>query len=182
MLSIAAPLPQGVTSTCELIDVFLADAVAAGDASVRIAAHLPNGIELLSVNEVGINAPSVQSQVRWAEYEVRAEGIDSAAVRQAICAMLDARSLPSEYRREKKVRKFDIRPLIIDLQLLADSQDCVVVVMRLRAEPERTVRADQGASALKLPDDRTIQRTRLVLEEVPSVLSAYRRSGERDED
>jgi len=181
MLSIAAPLPQGVTSTCELIDVFLADAVAAGEASARIVPHLPTGIELLSVCEVGINAPSVQSQVRWAEYEVRAQDIDSAAVRQAICAMLDAGNLPSEYRREKKIREYDMRPLIIDLQLLSDSEGAVIA-MRLRAEPERTARADEVAAALKLPDDRRIQRTRLVLEEVPSVLFAYRRTGERDEN
>lgn len=181
MLSIAAPLPQGVTSTCELIDIFLADAVAARDASARIAPHLPTGIELLSVDEVGIHAPSVQSQVRYAEYELRAEGIDSAAVRKAICAMLEARNMPSEYRREKKIREYDMRALIIDLKLLADSEGCAVVVMRLRAEPERTARADLVASALNLPDDRQIQRTQLVLEEVPSVLSAYRRIGERDE-
>jgi len=54
-------------------------------------------------------------------------------------------------------------------------------VMRLRAEPERTARADQVAAAIGLPSTAEIRRTRLSLEEVPPVLSAYRRAGQREE-
>jgi len=180
-ISIAAPLPRGVTSNCELLDVFFAETISIEEALRRIAPHLSTGIEASSAEEIGPNAPSLQSQVRWAEYEVMANGIDAPAVRRTICATLEARSLPSEYRREKKVREYDLRPLLIDLHLLTDTEGCAVV-MRLRAEPERTARADQVAAALDLPEDRRTHRTRLVLEEVPAVLSAYRRFSERDEE
>lgn len=181
LISIAAPLPQGVTSTCEIIDVFLADAVSSADVAALVAPHLPTGVVIRSVEEVGVSAPSVQSQVCWAEYEVAVEGIDLEALQRAVRGMLEARSLPSEYRREKKVREYDLRPLILDLQVRDGSGHRASVVMRLRAEPERNARADQVAAALGLADGWRIVRTKLVLEEVPPALAAYRRAGERDE-
>jgi hypothetical protein len=95
--------------------------------------------------------------------------------------MLGATTLPSEYRREKKVREYDLRPLILDLRLTSGVKACSLIVMRLRAEPERSARADQVAAALGLPPGVEIRRTHLSLEEVPPVLSAYRRAGQREE-
>jgi radical SAM-linked protein len=180
-LSIAAPLPRGITSSCELIDIVFADAGPAEHALARLASHLPPGIELVSVEEVGSRSPSLQSQLRWAEYEARVDGIDVMALRRAISSMLDATTLPSEYRREKKVREYDLRPLILDLRLTDGASGCAVLVMRLRADPERTARVDQVAAALGLPPTADIRRTHLSLEEVSPVLSAYRRASQREE-
>ena len=179
-IAIAAPLPRGITSGCELIDVLLAAEGPSEQALARLAPHLPPGIGLLSVEEVGPNSPSLQSQVRWAEYEARVDGVDPAALRRAISSMLDATTLPSEYRREKKVREYDLRPLILDLRLTSRANGCTVVVKRLRAEPEHTARADQVAAALGLTSAE-IRRTHLSLEEVPPVLSAYRRASQPED-
>ena len=116
--------------------------------------------------------PSTRSEFR---------AIDHQLVRESICRVLEATALPAEYQREKKVRTYDLRPLIIALELAAAAEGEVVIIMRLRAEPERTARADQVASALGLPDERRIHRTRLVLEEVPPALLAYRRLNGSDE-
>ncbi len=180
-IALAAPLPRGVTSSCELIDISFADRRAADRAFPRLAPHLPPGIELLFIEEVGPNSPSLQSQVRWAEYEARVEIVDPGPLCRAISSMLDAATLPSEYRREKKVREYDLRPLILDLRLTHETNGGGVVFMRLRAEPERTARADQVAAALGLPATAEIRRTRLALEEVAPVLSAYRRADQREE-
>lgn len=181
-LSIAAPLPQGVTSDCELLDVVLALRVSPQDALVRIRPELPDGIDASSVDEVGVNAPSLQSQVRWAEYEVTIGTIDVAVVRGSICQILDARSLSAEYKREKKVRTYDLRALIMALELTPGNDVEATIRMRLRAEPDRTARADQVIAALRLPAPRRIHRTGLVLEEVPAVLLASRRVNPTSED
>ena len=181
-LSIAAPLPQGVTSDCELVDVVLALRVSPQDALLRIGPDLPDGIDASSVDEVGVNAPSLQSQVRWAEYDVRFAGVGLEVVRGSICRVLDARSLPAEYKREMKVRTYDLRPLIMALELTPGNEGEAAIKMRLRAEPDRTARADQVAAELRLPDPRRIHRTRLVLEEVPAVLLASRRVNPTSED
>jgi radical SAM-linked protein len=175
LISIAAPLPQGVTSDCELLDLVLSERIQPPDVLAQIEPQLPPGIRPSAVEEVGVSAPSLQSQVRWAEYEVRVRGLDHELVQQSLCRVLEATTMPAEYQREKKVRTYDLRPLIIALDLSAVAEGEAVISMRLRAEPERTARADQVASALGLPDERRIHRTRLVLEEVPPAVLAYRR-------
>ncbi|HEV8573096.1 MAG TPA: TIGR03936 family radical SAM-associated protein [Dehalococcoidia bacterium] len=179
-LAIGAPLPQGVTSDCELMDAVMESYIPVSDILTRISPYLPAGIHALSIEEVGINLPSLQSQVRWAEYEVRLDAGVGDHLREAICRTLEATTLPSEYRRERKVREYDMRPLILGLRVCAD--DDRVIVMRLRAEPERTARADLVAAALGLPEDAPIHRTRLVLEEVPSIVLAQRRQPGLPED
>ena len=181
-ISIAAPLPQGVTSDCELLDVVLALRVSTQDALVRIRPELPDGIDASSVDEVGVNAPSLQSQVRWAEYDVTVGTIDLAIVRGSIYRVLDAKSLPTEHRREKKVRVYDLRPLIMALELTPGNDVEAAIRMRLRAEPDRTARADQVIAELGLPDPHRIHRTRLVLEEVSATLLASRRLNATGED
>jgi radical SAM-linked protein len=179
-ISIAAPLPQGVTSTCELLDLYLTDHLSPTDTLRRLSDHLPCGIKPLAGHEVGLNAPSLQSQIRVAEYVVNVSGADTGAIRKAIAAALSARTLPTEYKRETRVKEYDLRPLILDLRL-TDGGGGPTVVMRLRAEPERSARADQVAALLGLPDDALIERTALETEQVPAVLLSYRRSGETGE-
>jgi radical SAM-linked protein len=181
MLSLAAPLPRGVSSSCELIDVLLDTPPSAGQLLRQLASHLPAGIEVKSAEEVGAHSPSLQSQVCWAEYEARVDGVDPATLRRTISSVLAAAMLPSEYRREKKVREYDLRPLILDLGLVSGSAGCALITMRLRAEPERTARADQVAAVIGLPPSAQIRRTHLALQEVPPVLSAYRRASEPPE-
>jgi len=179
-ISIAAPLPQGVTSTGELLDLYLTNNLSPGDALRRLSEHLPCGIEPLAGHEVGLNAPSLQSQVRVAEYVVNMAGVDAGAVRKAIAGALSARTLPTEHKRENRVKEYDLRPLILDLWL-TDGEGGPTVVMRLRAEPERSARADQVAALLGLPADAQIERVALDTGEVPPVLLAYRRFGETGE-
>jgi hypothetical protein len=163
-----------------LLDLCLTDHLSPTDVLRRLSEHLPCGIKPLAGHEVGLNAPSLQSQVRVAEYVVDASGADTATVRKAIAGALSARTLPSEYKRETRVKEYDLRPLILDLRL-QDGGGGQTVVMRLRAEPERSARADQVAIVLGLPEDASIERTALETEEVPVVLLAYRRSGETGE-
>lgn len=181
-ISIAAPLPQGVTSDCEILDLVLASRVSPADARARVSTALPSGICVFSVEEVGVNAPSLQSQVRWAQYQVTVKGLDQERVDKAIRRILEAKSLPTEYRRENKVRAYDLRPLIFSLEVASAEADAIRIEMRLRAEPDRTARADQVAAELGLPEDRRIHRTHLVLEEVPAVLLAHRRESNVDEE
>ena len=184
-ISLAAPLPQGVTSDCELVDVFLSERLDPAAALAGLRQNLPPGIEPVDVEEVGVGAPSLQSQLRWAEYEVEVQleaGLDAAKVRESIEGLLTAHSVASEYRRETKVRLYDLRPLILDLRVETAREGCLVLAMRLRAEPEMTGRADQVVLALGLPPARRIHRSQLhVARGQPAVL-AYRQQGEPPED
>ena len=54
-ISIAAPLPQGVTSKCELLDLYLTDHLAPAETLRRLSEHLPCGMQPLACHEVGLN-------------------------------------------------------------------------------------------------------------------------------
>lgn len=179
-VALAATLTQGATSDWELLDVFLAEPVDVAGVVFQIAPHLPDGVEAVGASEVGVTAPSLQSQLRWAEYEVDvpAEGVLLAEVAERVERLLAATTLPSEYRRETRVRGYDLRPLILGLRV-EEITSGFRLRMRLRAEQENTARADQVVLALELPPATRIHRTRIGLDDTSAVLQAYRRGGER---
>lgn len=181
-ISIAAPLPLGVTSDCELLDLTLTDRVDPRDALARLSQALPQGLAATAAWEVGLAASSLQSQLRWAEYEVEvpAGGPTPAHVQEAVDSLLAVGTFPWEQRRETKVRRYDLRPLILDLRLAGERAGCLLLSMRLRAEQEMTGRADQVVAALALPSPRRIHRRRLYVEETQPAVLAYRRLGQPD--
>lgn len=184
-ISIGALLPLGVTSEAELLDVFLSERADPRQAPAALAPRLPPGVEVLAAQEVGLAAPSLQSLIRWAEYEalVPAGGLPWDEVAARVQRLLQADAFPAEYRRETKVRHYDLRPLVLALRLAEGERDgCFVLRMRLRAEPEMTGRADQVLLALDLPPARSICRTRLYVDEVQPAIVAYRRLGEPEEE
>ena len=182
-ITMAAPLPQGVSSSCELADLFLSEHVDPTDAFHRVSRHLPTGMELQAAGDVGISGPSLQTQLRWAEYELELpdEPQGFAELQVAIDRLLRAATLPSEYRREHKVRAYDLRPLVLGLWLENAGEGCSILRMRLRAEPERTGRADQVALTLGLTEFQRVHRRTLYFDEVSPAALAYRRNGEAAE-
>jgi radical SAM-linked protein len=180
LISLAAPLPQGSTSECEIIDIFLEWIVDPAGALEGVRPHLPPGVEAVEVSEVGVGAAAVQAALRWAEFDVTvpSDGKSEAEVQAAIDRLLAADTLPSELRREKKVRTYDLRPLVLDIRLLGREEGAFVLRMRLRAEPENTARADQTVLALGLPAPTRVHRTRLEIDDSPAAIRAYRRLGE----
>jgi hypothetical protein len=135
----------GATSDCELADVYLSERVAPGQLLAALRPALPAGLEALSAEEVGLAAPALQTQVRWAEYEVDVPGGErpAADVRGAISNLLGARSLPWERQRADKLQRYDLRPLVVGLWLEAEGEGVHRLAMRLRVSQKRGGRADQ---------------------------------------
>lgn len=181
-ISIAAPLPTGVTSECELADIYLSERVEPVRFQKAVAAALPPGLRALACQEVGLGLPALQTQVRWAEYEVDVapNGRSAADLRRAIGELLSASSLPWEHPREKKVSRYDLRPLVLGLALEAEGEGIFRLTMRLRITRERSGRADQVVAALGLKPPLRVHRRRLHVQATPPVVEAYRRAGERE--
>jgi radical SAM-linked protein len=182
-VSLAAPLPQDTTSDGELADVYLDEPAPPSCVLQAVSTRLPPGLEAVAVEEVGPSAPSLQSQVRWAEYEadVPAAGLSREQVKAAIDAFLGRDSVPMEHQRENKVRRYDIRPLVLDIRRVSGAEGCHRLLLRLRAEQDMTARADQTLLALGLPAPVRVHRLRLQLDEIPAVISAFRRQGEPED-
>jgi radical SAM-linked protein len=177
-IALAAPLPLGVTSDFELADIYLAEPADPTEVMLAVRAHLPDGIEPISCVELGVDGPSLQSQLRRAAYEVVLPGgTSSISLRQRVQEILAADTLPAEYVRTNKVKAYDLRPLILSFDV-HEAGESPVIRMRLRAEQENTARADQVLLALGIEGECRIHRTRLELDDVSAVLQMYRRAGE----
>lgn len=180
-LSLAAPLPLGVTSSGELLDVFLSERLSPRQFAAAVSGQTVAGIEVLAVWEVGLGLPSLQSQVRWAEYEVEVvrEGRSPSEVQAAIDRLLAAGSLPWQHRREDRVRRYDLRPLVLGLWLEGMEGDLCRLAMRLKTDQQSAGRCEQVTAALGFGEPPLrIHRRRLYVEETSPVEQAYRRLGE----
>jgi len=169
-IAMAAPLSVGQTSRADLLDIYLATSLPPDEVQQRLQAQMPAGIELSSVVPVEVAGPSLQSLLRAADYALclRME-TDICAVRRRIDSFLAADTFPWELQREREVRKYDLRPLVLSLELHAEVDEARIT-MRLRADTAGTGRPDQLAAALGLTEAvAAIERVALIMSEpIPS--------------
>jgi radical SAM-linked protein len=163
-IALGAPLSVGMTSRGELMDIFLAEEWTPEQLERAVALQLPPGISVTSVVEVPVGAPSLQSQVRAAEYAFHLrDGADLGDVAARIAALLARESVPWEHRREQETKRYDLRPLVLELRLEQCGGGAVIVAV-LRAEEAGTARPDQVVAALELSAAvERIERLALVL-------------------
>lgn len=163
-INLGAPLAVGQTGRAELLDVFLAEVWPPERFRNALARQLPRGLTITHVAEVALEEPSLQSQLRAAQYALHLQpGADLDAIEQRIAAFLAAESFPWEHVREKETRRYDLRPLVLELRLERGAGDAAVLA-RLRAEDGATARPDQVAAALGFAGTlRHVERLALIL-------------------
>ncbi len=164
-ISLAAPLPTGVTSQTELMDIFCTKQVSPHFLSGAVSQQLPPGIELLQVYPIALTMPSLQSQVRHAEYEVEVETEKGKQdVERALADLLSLEHLPWQHQRDTGPRNYDLRSLVDDLWLINWRDGYATIGMRLRCDSGGAGRPEQVIAALGYSHyPRSIQRTKLIL-------------------
>jgi len=164
-IALAAPLPVGVTSQHEIMDVFLMRWIVPASFVSQVKQQLPKGLDLLEAWTVGANIPSLQSQVRFAEYEIEVQTEEETQeVESAIRSLLSAKELQWHHLRDTGARYYDLRTLIDDIWLIDVHDSLCVLGMRLRCDPTGTGRPEQVAKALGFANRPiSIHRTRLIL-------------------
>jgi len=164
-LSLAAPLAIGVTSSGELMDIFLEHRVSPHFFMKTVAKQLPPGIDISEVVDVALGLPSLQSQVLYAEYEVRMQTeITREEAEASLRSLLSKDTLPWQHARDKEIRKYDLRSLVEDLRVAEWRPPDCVLGMRLRCDPSGTGRPEQVTLALGFPDPpASIHRLKLIL-------------------
>jgi radical SAM-linked protein len=161
-MNMAAALPLGFSSRCEVMDMKLEHDIALDDLPTRLNRMLPAGLQVLGVEQVEERAPALQTQVVSAEYEVTlTESIDRSDLDRKIDSVIESKALP----RERRGKTYDLRPLIEDLQLMeSDSLPSVQkIFMRLAAREGATGRPEEVLDVLGIPFEETrIERTHLI--------------------
>jgi len=161
-ISIAAPLPVGFTGRGEVMDIVLSRRTSPYSFAKRLKPHLPPGLEILSVEEVYLSLPSLQSQMRYAEYRVVVESEEALAkMEKRVDQVLSAQSLPRQRERKGRVTEYDLRPLVDDLWIEGREGAACVLGMRLQSDSQATGRPDEVLEAMGLGEvPRSIERTR----------------------
>ncbi len=163
---IASALPVGVAGRAELLDVWLTEALDPEETLARLRPVLPAGLLVSAVSETELRGPSLQSQMRAAEYRAvvhSPEPIES--LRARVAAMLAAPTLPRQRHHKGKLKTYDLRPRIHDLAVEPGPDGAHVLTMRLQASPQGAGRADKVLDALGLSVlPHTLERTKLHFE------------------
>ncbi|TAK34384.1 MAG: DUF2344 domain-containing protein [Chloroflexota bacterium] len=166
-LLFASPLAVGVTGDWELVDMFLTNRMDEDEVAERLSAQFPFGMDIRAVREVPLHSPSLPALVRFADYVVLLE--EKMARDELIAAVqrvLAAESLPRERRRDKDVRRYDLRPLIAAIPDVLWREDIIRLNMRLRCDSSAAGRPEEVTAALGFQQHpQTIRRVGLVLAE-----------------
>src|SRR5262245_12253939 len=114
-MNMAAALPLGFSSDCEVMDMRLEHDIALENLPTRLNATLPAGLQVVDVEQVDERATALQTQVAWAEYQVTlTEPVDESELKQRVDSILESKSIP----RERRGKMYDLRPLIEELKIL----------------------------------------------------------------
>ena len=158
-IHIASALPLGFSSRCEVLDMRLNEEMDLTELPKRLQAAMPTGIGILKVESVDERAPAIQTQVLSAEYEVTlTEAVDGSEMKRRIEELLASTTLP----RERRSKKYDLRPLIEELKILSGNK----IFMRLSAREGATGRPDEVLDVLGISQENTqTERIRLLFQQ-----------------
>jgi radical SAM-linked protein len=158
-MNLASALPLGFTSEGEVIDVWLEEDLAPDAVSAALQPALTPGLRILSIQVVDLHRPALQSELEASEFVITL--LESCPDLEARCqALLEASSLP----RVRRQKAYDLRPLVLALEPLADdNQGRQRLLLRLTAREGATGRPEEvlGVLGIQLECTRT-HRTRLI--------------------
>jgi len=164
-ISLAVPLAVGVTSQAELMDITLTRQASPHFFTASVNQQLPAGFEILQVVQIAGTLPSLQSQVRFAEYAVELEmEREQKELASVIAHLLSLKHLPWQHQRDTGTRHYDLRELIDDIRLVDCQDRRCTIGMRLRCDSGGSGRPEQVAAALGFAEPpKSIHRTKLIL-------------------
>jgi radical SAM-linked protein len=147
-MSLAAPLPLGHSGERELLEITLKKEVELPHVRRRLAAALPEGIEILEVQELPPGLKSAASRVESVSYRIDlTDQVDDLETR--VAGLLGRPAIEIQEERDGTVRARDVRPLILELRARGDRELAAI----LRLGEEGTVRPEQVLSLLEIPTD-----------------------------
>jgi radical SAM-linked protein len=155
-MNIAAALPLGFASRCEVLDMRLEQDVPLDGLTEKLNDTMPEGIRVTHIEQVmDERAPALQTQVVSAEYKVNSKEADFGSdLKRKIDSVMESESIP----RTRRNKEYNLRPLIEMLELTPENE----LFMRLTAKERATGRPEEVLDVLDIAFEETrIERTRL---------------------
>ena len=150
-ISLAMPLPLGISSECEILEISLRERIALrqDDLRERLLSVSPHGLTISAIVEVDTRAPTLHSLVNSAEYRIQfLDAVNSGELRRKIDELLSRKSIIVDRVRRRKRSVMDIRPLILALKL----DGCDNLIAHLSVGERGNLRPDQLLEHLGVSD------------------------------
>jgi radical SAM-linked protein len=152
LINIAAPLPLGYTSEGEIADFWLSEITPLQIFQEKISTAVPPGILVGSINEISnLHGEKLPTLVQACSYRITLPG-SIPNLKDEITAVLTSDSLI----RTRKNKEYDLRPLILELDLIDESNHHQQVLMKLTTIPGSHGRPDEVLSSMKITPEQTL--------------------------
>jgi len=160
-LNLASALPLGFISDAELLDFWMDEPRPLEDVQARLSAAAPPGLTVRSVQSVDLREDALQVQMTASEFQVSFfDPQERSHLEERVQALLSQ----EEIIRTRRKKTYDLRPLILALEVITLHNDEVGLWMRLLADPSATGRPDEVLDEMGFKNtDVIIQRTQLIL-------------------
>ncbi|MFU8827742.1 MAG: TIGR03936 family radical SAM-associated protein [Brevefilum sp.] len=160
-LNLASALPLGFISEDELLDFWLDQPQALDEIHRRLAASAPPGLVIRSIEDIALGEDALQVQMKASEFSVTFfDPINGQELARQVHALLDQ----DEIIMTRRKKSYDLRPLILGLEVITHAEGEPGLWMRLLAEPGATGRPDDVLVALGFPNtDYLVCRKQIIL-------------------
>jgi len=150
-IQLAMPLPLGITSECEVIDVALREPIILDEEKLiaLLVSVSPRGLDINKIEDARIGESAMQALVLSAEYQIRFEdGIDKSLLQQKVDDILSQEKIVVDQTKKRRRSVIDLRPLIIDLHV----DDNIDLIAHLSVGDRGNMRPDQLMQQMGLAD------------------------------
>jgi len=162
----ACPLPLGMLSQAEIIDIWLDPDLPLEQVEEQLAKSIPPGIEIKHMEAIDLHEPALQTRVAASRYQATLICLPGESpmslkeLAEKVEELLSYISLPRQWRE----KPYDLRPFIEQLEVIgADEKGQPMLVMQLSAREGATGRPEEVLSAMGFdPSSTRIERVGLV--------------------
>jgi hypothetical protein len=143
-----APIPAAIALEHELADVVLVELVPRWRMREALESAILGGWRLVDLYDVWPGEPPLAGQIAAADYRIEIDGVDATDLATAAARLLAVRSLPRDRLKGSETVRYDLRPLLADLEV-ADDGPPTLVHARTRFDPALgTGRPEEVVAAL----------------------------------
>lgn len=167
-IQFATATSLGMTSQCELVDVWLTERVEVSAAHAQIGARMAPGLSIVAVEEVPLGGPALQMLIRASTYTavIPPDLLPYELLAERVAAVVSAEQLIRQRTSKGKAKSYDLRPHILNLTIAPTPTGEALLTMELVLTPTHTGRPDELLSELGLdPLDVLVHRVALTIGE-----------------
>jgi radical SAM-linked protein len=139
-MNLASALPLGFVSDAELLDFWMNEPLPIKEIRSRLSDAAPPGLEIKEVSQAALSEDALQVQMAASEFEV--EFFDPQDMEALIEKVNDFLSQDTIMRRRRK-KVYDLRPLVIEINVINLENGEPALRMKLKAEEGATGRPDE---------------------------------------